>query len=181
MKFAALEPILAILVAVGWFIVKALLDRRRDADEWTEMELPRPTRPAPSPPPPPIHRTLPQGPRPANVPPPTKPQAPRPPQPPPVIRRQPVLVTEEEGPLRPDLATLKDSQESYARALHLQETIASRLSAIDQQTSAPKATQPHVHFRSPAASNVVRAFRNPNTIRQAILAQLVLNPPKALE
>ena len=176
MEFAGIEPIIAILVAVGWFIVKALFDRRRDADEWTEMELPRPARtavPPPPPPRPPIQRTIP----------PAAPAAGR--IPPPIARRpeiiRPVIVHDEEGPSRADTARFKESRELYARAAHLQQAVASRFSAIDQQTASAKPTQPQNRMRPVAAPEVMRMFRNPTTIRQAFLAQFVLNPPKALE
>src|SRR5688572_3053928 len=106
MELAGIEPIIAILVAVGWFIVKALFDRRRDADEWTEMEMPRLPRPAVPPPPPParppIQRTVPPAPAPGRI-------------PPPIARRpeiiRPILVQEEEGPSRADMARFKESRE----------------------------------------------------------------------
>ncbi|HUS34693.1 MAG TPA: hypothetical protein VM680_05005 [Verrucomicrobiae bacterium] len=180
MRFAGIEPFVAILVAVGWFIVKALFDRRRDADEWTEMELPRPTRPAAPVPPQPIQRTS------SRPPAPPKPPANyRPPKPPPITARpptiRPILVKEEEGPTRGELARLNQSQESYSRAEHLHESVANRLSAIDKQTASAKPTQPGKRTTSAAAAHVVRTFRNPTTVRQAFLAQFVLNPPKSLE
>lgn len=185
MKFAALEPVIAILVAVGWFIVKAILDRRRDADEWSEMELPRQPRPAP-PPLAPQERTIPQPHRPPTIPPPIRPRTQRAPQPPPVIGRpEPVkpifILQEEEGPARPHVGRLKESQESYALAAKLQDTVANRLSAIDQQTASAKPTEPRSRTRPASAAQLLRTFRNPQTVRQAFLAQFVLNPPKALE
>jgi hypothetical protein len=187
MRFAGIEPFVAILVAVGWFIVKALFDRRRDADEWTELELPRPTRPV-APPPLPTQQTRPMAPRPAappiqrNVPPVMKPRS----VPPPIARRpeviRPVIIQDEpEGPTRAELARLRESQESYARAANLQASVASRLSAIDQQTAAHKPVQPVKRARPASAAHLLRTFRNPTTVRQAFLAQFVLNPPKALE
>jgi hypothetical protein len=79
------------------------------------------------------------------------------------------------------LALLNQSQQSYSRAEHLHESVASRLSAIDKQMSSAKPAQPGQRARSTTAANVFRTFRNPTTVRQAFLAQFVLNPPKALE
>lgn len=101
-----------------------------------------------------------------------------------MVRRpeiQPVFILEEEGPGRADLARFKESQESYARAAKLQESVAERLSAINQQTSSAKPVEPRKRARSATAAHVLRTFRNPITVRQAVLAQFVLNPPKALE
>lgn len=190
MRFAGIEPFVAILVAVGWFIVKAIFDRRRDADEWTELELPRPTRPTTAPPPlPTTQQTQPRPMAPRSPAPPIQRNVPpvqRPTIPPPIQRRpeiiRPIIIQEEpEGPSRADLARLKDSQESYARASNLQASVASRLSAIDQQTAAHKPVLPVKRMRPASAAHLLRTFRNPTTVRQAFLAQFVLNPPKALE
>jgi hypothetical protein len=174
MKFSGIEPILAILAAVGWWIVKAIYDRKRDAEMWEEMEETPPARPTP--------------PRVLGIPPPVpqRPQQfPKPPAPPPIVRRsepiRPVIIHEPEGPARREVPHMKQAQESYSRAAHLQQTVADRLRAIDQQTSTHKASAPPKRNRPTAAPNVAQMFRNPVTVRQAFLAQFVLNPPKALE
>ena len=43
---AGLDPIIAILIGVGWFVVKALMNRRADADSWDDMEQPAAPRPS---------------------------------------------------------------------------------------------------------------------------------------
>ena len=175
MKFSGIEPILAILAAVGWWIVKAIYDRKRDAELWDGMEeTPPPARPAP--------------PRVPGLPPPLVPRPqsmPGLPAPPPIVRSpdliRPVIIAEDEGPTQREVPHLKHAQESYARASHIQQSVADRLQAIDLHTSTAKATTPKKRARPVAATNILRTFRNPVTIRQAFLAQFVLNPPKALE
>jgi hypothetical protein len=196
---AGLDPILAILVGVGWFIVKALMNRRAEADSWDDMEKPAapgpqapPHNQAPSPPRIPQAGSQPSPPtvRPAPViltpqrrtaPPPTPTL-----QPPPMVRttttpRPPIVISEREGPTAVELAKLKESRESYARAASLQRSVAQRLTAIDQQTTAHKPAAPKLHTRPAASAHILRAMRNPVTVRQAFLASFVLNPPKALE
>ena len=174
MKFSGIEPILAILAAVGWWIVKAIYDRKRDAELWEEMEETPPARPVP--------------PRVPTAPPPLMPrpqQMPRPPAPAPIVRSpeliRPVIITEEEGPAHREVPHLKHADESYSRASHIQQSVADRLHAIDLHTSTAKATMRTKRPRPAAATNILRTFKNPTNVRQAFLAQFVLNPPKALE
>jgi hypothetical protein len=189
---AGLDPIIAILVGVGWFIVKALMNRREDADSWGDMERPAPPRPQAPPP-----RT-PQAGSPTS-PPPIRPAAvvltpqkrsapPRTPtlQPPPIVRttaphRPPIVISEREGPTAIELPKLKESRESYSRAASLQRTVAQRLTAIDQQTATHKPAAPKPRMRTISSAHILRTMRNPVTVRQAFLASFVLNPPKALE
>lgn len=194
---AGLDPIIALLGAIGWFIVQALMNRRREADSWDETE--RPTAPRPHVPDrqqgippqriphrgpkattPPRMRPVILSPQRQNTP---RPSPPRIPTPPPIVRTvapaRPVITPEIEGPTGADLAHLKQSQESYARASHLQQSVAERLSAIDQQTSKHKPTAPEQRARP--ETKILETMRNPVMVRQAFVASFVLNPPKALE
>jgi hypothetical protein len=184
---AGLDPIIALLVGVGWFIVKALMNRRADADSWGDMERPPAPRPLPQPAPPP--QPSPARPAPVILAPQRRTTPPIPgsrPPPPPIVRttappRPPIVVPEREGPTGVELAKLTKSRESYARAATLQQMVAQRLSAIDQQTATHKPTAPKSHAPPATSGHILRTMRNPTTARQAFLASFVLNPPKALE
>ena len=190
---AGLDPIIAILVGVGWFVVKALMNRREEADSWDDME--RPAAPRPNLPPQSQSAPLPRIPQKnaAPLPPPVILTPQRKPTPPPIPARptvpvvrtiappRPVIIAEPEGPANVELAKMRESRESYARAANLQRSVAQRLAAVDQQTSTHKAAQPYVRLRPAAAAHILRTFRNPTTVRQAFLASFVLNPPKSLE
>jgi hypothetical protein len=185
---AALNPLIAVLVGIGWIVVKALMNRREDAESWDEPTVP----PAPRPHVPDRDQGTPPSriptPGPKALPPPIRPviaqNPPRAPQSSPVIRTFPAPVTRpvivhEPAAVQP--GKLIQSQESYGRATHLHEAVAQRLSAIDQLTATAKPIAPKVRERSAAAAHVLRTFRHPVTARQAFLASFVLNPPKALE
>ena len=155
---AGLDPIIAILVGVGWFVVKALMNRREEADSWDDTERPAAPRPhlpqqnQGTPPP-----RIPQSTQP--MPPPVRPspvilapqrKAAPPPipsrQPPPVVRTtnpsRPIIISEPEGPTNVELAKMQESRESYARGASLQRSVAQRLAAVDQQTATHKPAQP---------------------------------------
>jgi hypothetical protein len=190
---AAMDPILAIIIGVGWLVIKALQSRRKDADSWDETEQPAPRPHVPQrnqgPPPLVIQKPGPQSlppfsPRTILIPQP-KSQTSVPPQKPPIVRTvtsvKPMIVNEPEGPTGIELGKLKQSEDSYSRASHLQQAVANRLSAIDKQTATPRATAPKARARSLVAAHTLRTMRNPITVRQAFVAAFVLNPPKALE
>jgi hypothetical protein len=191
---AGLDPILALLVGVGWFIVKAIMKRREDTDSWVESE-----QPAPPPHVPERNQGVPprriEKPGPQALPPPIRPtinpyygtQKPKPPVasapviPPAPVRPMIVTAAAAEKAGRVELGKLKDSNQSYARASRLQQAVATRLTGIDRQTKVHKPTAPKQHAQSVAATHILRTFRNVTTTRQAFLASFVLNPPKALE
>lgn len=194
---AGLDPIIALVGAIGWFIVQALMNRRREADSWDEAERPPAPRPhvpdrqqgippqqipraGPKATTPPTMRPVILSPQRQNTP---RPSPPRIPTPAPIVRTvapaRPVITPQLEGPVGADLAHLKQSQDSYARASHLQQSVAERLTAIDQQTSTHKPAAPKQRARPDM--KILEAMRNPVTARQAFVASFVLNPPKALE
>jgi hypothetical protein len=195
---AGLDPIIAIVIAVGWFVIQALVNRRREAESWDELETP----PAPRPHVPEQNQGAPPTripqPGPKSTTPPLRPviltpqrpaaQPPlRPAQPPPFVATtapaptQTVIVREAEAPAETELSKLKESHQSYARAAGLQQAVQQRLSAINQQTTTHKPTAPKTRRRPAATVNMLRTFRNPTTLRQAFLASFVINPPKSLE
>lgn len=196
---AAMDPLLALAIGIGWLIIKAIQSRRKDADSWNDLEKPAP--PPHSPhrnigTPPPVMEKRGRGSLPPLAPRPiissrqrmNRPSLPRQTAAlpaPPVIRTslepRPILVGPAEGPTGVELAKLKESTQSYARASQLQESIAQRLSDVEKQTETAKPLAPKPRARSGAAAHFLRTMRNPATIRQAFLASFVLNPPKALE
>src|SRR5438046_2887155 len=80
---AALDPIIALLVGIGWFIVRAIMNRREDSDSWGQSEQPGPRPHVP-------HRNVGTPPRRIDKP---GPQA----LPPPVIR--PLILPERPAPV----------------------------------------------------------------------------------
>jgi hypothetical protein len=170
--FAALNPLIALLIGIGWLIVKALQTRRKDADAWGELEQPpvippqTPSRPGT------IGRT-------------TQRREAAPPVPPRRMTQttsqyRPVII-QPRAPSAVELAALKESEELHARAQSLDKAVASRLAAIEQETKTAAPAAPKPRARPAVSAHILRTMRNPVTVRQAFLASFVLNPPKALE
>jgi hypothetical protein len=111
-------------------------------------------------------------------PPPIRPQAP--PIPPPIVRPVPrrVEVEEDEGGL-PTRQVLRESETRYAEASHIQQRIASRLAGVTRHRVENTAVQRKE--TSADARELVAMLRNPQTVRRAVLASIVLGPPKAAE
>jgi hypothetical protein len=192
--FAAMDPLIALLVGIGWIVVKVLQAKKKDADSWGDLnEQP----PAPKPHVP--SRGIGGPPRKIETPgrtamPPLAPRSsPRSvqrkttalPTPPPIAQTAAKPRTTSTSQVHPqtsvELAALKESQELYARTQQLDKAIASRLAAIEQETTSAKATPIQPRARSAASAHILRTMRHRATARQGILASLVLNPPKALE
>lgn len=155
---AALDPIIAILVAVGWFIVKALLNRSADVESWEEFE--RKPQPVPPPEPPPVIARKQQ------------------PLPPPLPVPPPVIAQEQEGPYRV-MGQLAESRRAHERATHLEESVAAQLAAVGARVTKHKPSSARIRIH--AMEDLVRTFRKPATLRQAVIASIILNPPKSLE
>lgn len=174
----ALDPIIAIGIAIAWAIIQAISKKKQDAGDWADLEIPRTPAPPPQPaprrsPPPPVQQK--------RTPPPVRQPKPvivtqRPYQPPPI----PPVILEQEGPTRV-LAHLAESQKAYERAANLQQSVEQRMAAVDRQTSSAKPEGLHHHYKTRAALELLQNFRRPESVRQAFLASFVLNPPKALE
>ncbi len=90
---------------------------------------------------------------------------------------------QEEGPASPALAHLTQSATVYERASMLHERVAAHLHQVDERTELHRPAVPIVHTkkRSAEAHAAVTLLRNPAHARQAIIASLILGPPKSLE
>lgn len=165
---AALDPIVAIIVGVGWFIVKALMNRRNEMDSWDEFEQPRPKSAPTIPAPPPAPSSSPT---------------------PPVIRPAPVIIVQAPPPVIPkpapvviqqaERARLEESRRAYERAAAIDDAVAKRLSAIDETVTKHKRAT--AQRRRDGVEDVIAKLRNPATARNAVLAAVILNPPKSME
>jgi len=81
------------------------------------------------------------------------------------------------------LPPLKESVTAYQRASHLQDQVIERLKHVEQMTERHLASVPTAH-RPTVSSDAVRTItliRNPNTVRQAVIATLIFGAPKGLE
>jgi len=163
-----------------------------------EMPVP-PPRPAPSPAraqaPPPIQpQRLPPAPR--SVPPPlprpvviTRLRAPPPPLTAKPAVRPPLKVVAvspmDESAEAPSarLATMAESTAAFQRASHLHDGVTRHLEQIDAQTEHHLVKAPISQRRSmsPDVAQAVSLTRNPRSARQAVVAAIILGPPKALE
>jgi hypothetical protein len=78
---------------------------------------------------------------------------------------------------------LEQSATAFQRARQLHETVGERLRHVDEMTERHLRTAPTVRHRdlSPEVAQVLRQFRSPRAARQAILASIILGPPKSLE
>lgn len=142
------------------------------------------------------------GPRPTPPPLPPPPPPPRPPPPRPAMKTstsRPMPVFDEEGPavIRPIVVTateaagsvtaaagrLKESAAAYQRGTQLSEAAEARLQTVLHQVASARPTV--VRFgaaRSSESANRLREqLRNPVTARQAVLASVVLGPPRGLD
>jgi hypothetical protein len=194
---ARLDPLIALLIGLGWLVVKALQNRKKDAESWDTWNQ-QPPAPKPHVPsrgegvPPPKIETPGRN----ALPPPTRSPMGRTiqrrpdaaPRVPPTIvktattgRPQPVIIAQTQAHTAVEIAALKESEELYARTQKLDKAVASRLTAIERETSSPIPAAPKLRTRPPASAHILRTMRNPVTVRQAFLASFVLNPPKALE
>src|SRR6266542_608546 len=81
------------------------------------------------------------------------------------------------------LPTLKESVTAYQRASHLQEQVIERLKHVEEMTERHLASVPTAH-RPTVSSDAVRSIamiRDRKSVRQAIVAGLILGTPKGLE
>jgi hypothetical protein len=94
----------------------------------------------------------------------------------------PVEDESSEGPAT-RLATLTESSAALQRASRLHEGVAKHLEQIDVQTERHLVRAPASRRRStsPDVSAAVSLTRSPRSARQAVVAALILGPPKALE
>lgn len=202
---AGIESLLIFLVFIVLSALSTWMQKRQQAEDDTADRLPgepgRPQRPA-SPPsgqpgprrptPSPLQdwegelRRLLQGERPPS------PQAPPPPAPPPLavppVRPRPAgfpqVGSSELGGERDERVTrLEDSQQAFRKAQKLQAEAAKQLRAAQAKTALHR--RPYALAEIPSGESDIRAARallsNPWSARQAIIASVVLGPPKAFE
>jgi type IV secretory pathway VirB10-like protein len=154
------------------------------AKSWEE-EIRRLLGEEPPPSPPPLPRPAPSSAPPVIVARPGPVAAPRPvvhkPKPPaPARSPQPVIVEPEDRPATL-LAKFDQSRAAYKKASRLHESVAERLRRIDQQTEQhQKSAVPQRRPGSSEATAAVALVRSPRTVRQAVVASLILGPPKSL-
>lgn len=205
--FAAsgLESLITIAIFLGIAVVSAWLKRKQQADDDTETwpaEPHRPTPPArpltPTPRPQVPRPTKPasweeelrkllEGDEPAPQPPPVivyETPRPRPPPaaPPPVPRRAPVIIREAddemERGLPVHLPSLTQSGQAYKRASQLDVSMAEHLRQISEKVTTHA---PAMKRLPPALHPAFALIRNRASLQSAIVASLILGPPKALE
>ena len=83
-----------------------------------------------------------------------------------------------EPPMR-QLANLEESRRAYERASQLDKTVAQH---IDRVPGVPvKLTAVRHNELSPEVAQVVSLFKNPKMARRAVIASIILAPPKGLE
>lgn len=104
------------------------------------------------------------------------------------VRRTPVLTEPRTSTASPvaksPVASLSGASKAYERASHLREFATSRLRAAVRQTEhARPSSQVRVprEVATPEVAALLSLLRHPYSARQAILAGVVLGPPKALE
>ncbi|MBI5773440.1 MAG: hypothetical protein HZA89_06820 [Verrucomicrobia bacterium] len=101
----------------------------------------------------------------------------------PVLSRVRVEESSDEEMQGGRLATLSQSAAAHARASHLQVQLAQRFQQSGGSTARNTSTVPVAHRAAPTAemAAIRQLFRQPSTVRQAVVASLILGPPKALE
>jgi hypothetical protein len=81
------------------------------------------------------------------------------------------------------LASMAESAAAYQRARQLHDGVARHLGQIDAQTEhhLVKTSPVRRRSRSPDVAQAIAWARNPRSARQAVVAALILGPPKALD
>lgn len=82
---------------------------------------------------------------------------------------------------QPQLSQFKESAAIFERSELLDDRVAERLANVMHQPVEMTSAERRVSTRSPEVTQVVSLFGNPRTARQAVIASIILNPPKALE
>jgi len=203
--FAAsgLESLITLLVFIGIAVVSTWLKKKQkpedEKESWsdeqrragptaTRPQVPRPAKPSGWEEE--LRRLL-EGDEPTAQPPPvivyeTPRPAPRtgPPAPPPVPRLAPVIVQDEgdemEKGLPVRMPSLTQSERAYQRASRLDISTAEHLRQISERIATHAAKEAATH-PAPAPHPAVSLIRNRVSLQSAIVASILLGPPKALE
>lgn len=189
---ADISGLIGLIVFVVIAIVASFLKRKEESFELPPELKPRREQPPQAPPPPysapPVKRSWEEElralleDRPA--PPPITQQAP--PVPPPIIyptaRRIEVQPEDEEGGRTapfPASSGFRESNTRYAEASHLQQRVMSRMAEVSRHRVGTTLVERRAI--SAEAQELVTALRSPKGVRHAVLASIILGPPRALE
>lgn len=149
-------------------IKKLLEDETEESVPPVLAERPRPVPRPPQPPALPPHLARNQLPRPA---------APAPAQ----VAPAKIEPSEDED-VHSRLARLSESAAAYTRASQLTERVTERMKTVDTATEQVRPAAPVAHRQiAPDASQAVSLLRTPRSVRQVMIASIVLGPPKSLE
>jgi hypothetical protein len=78
-----------------------------------------------------------------------------------------------------NLGKLEESSRAYLRASQLDKTVAQHINRVPSE---PVKLTTVVHKQiSPEVAQVVSLFKNPRAARQAVIASIILGPPKGME
>jgi len=79
--------------------------------------------------------------------------------------------------------SMQESSAAHARAGSIQSLVTARMQRVDDRTEkhTPDFGLPTVHGPATRATRAVSAWRNPAAARQAIVASVILGPPKGME
>lgn len=85
----------------------------------------------------------------------------------------------EQGISKGELAPLTESRQAYQRASELGKTMSQHIERVSgQRVLATTVTR---RASSPEVAQVVGLFRNARTTRQAVIAAVILGPPRSLD
>ena len=105
--------------------------------------------------------------------------------PPPIVQKIPPEIKHRSQKVGPDiqLTTMPASTAAYREGSELTTATARRIHGIDNLTSAhaPAPGRTHAERRSAEGAAAVSYVKHHQTIRQALLASVILGPPKSLE
>ncbi|MDB6016860.1 MAG: hypothetical protein JWR19_1349 [Pedosphaera sp.] len=78
-----------------------------------------------------------------------------------------------------NMAPMRESRQAYARAGQLDKTMSAQIDKVPTQRVQP--TYVERAPLSPDVAQVISLFKNPRTARQAVIASVILGPPRGLE
>jgi len=86
-------------------------------------------------------------------------------------------------PVEGQSPSLTESTTGVQRASYLHENVSQSLKRVEQVTGHHRGKVPTVHRQTLASESAqtIALFRRPSTARQAVIASMILGPPKALE
>jgi hypothetical protein len=180
--------IVGIIIAIVVAIIASLVKKKQPDDEWElPPELkPRREPPPQSSPPPKVSRWEEELRRVLQQQQPAPPPIVRPAVPPPLVQVQEYQTSPDEGfseePVAPRLHTFSEATHHYAHASSLLERTQEQLHQLHSTThrAAAPASVHHVEV-APEVRELLKTLRQPQGVRSAIIASVILGPPRALE